>query len=268
MSSSSPFDLPDGYGGTAGNSGGGAAGDVPRKRKTLADLEAELRGIVDSRPAPSPAAMQSGGMASPPAGSGGSGGDIPPGSNLPALPTSKWRWRWTWAKRGMMAFAGLFILAVVWLAWTAPLSKSLEPIAPPQLTLVSSDGRPIARNGAIVDEPVEVAKLPPHVIEAFLATEDRRFYSHWGVDPIGIARAAWTNATSDTRQGGSTITQQLAKITFLNADQTMSRKGRELLIAWWMEAWLTKDEILSRYLSNAYFGDNVYGLRAASLHYF
>lgn len=268
MSSSSPFDLPDGYGGTAGNSGGGAAGDVPRRRKTLADLEAELRGIVDSRPAPSPAAMQSGGMAPPPAGSGGSSGEIPPDSNLPALPPSKWRWRWKWAKRGMMAFAGLFILAVVWLAWTAPLSKSLEPIAPPQLTLVSSDGRPIARNGAIVDEPVEVAKLPPHVIEAFLATEDRRFYSHWGVDPIGIARAAWTNATSDTRQGGSTITQQLAKITFLNADQTMSRKGRELLIAWWMEAWLTKDEILSRYLSNAYFGDNVYGLRAASLHYF
>ena len=268
MSSSSPFDLPDGYGGTAGNSGGGAAGDVPRKRKTLADLEAELRGIVDSRPAPSPAAMQSGGMAPPPAGSGGSGGEIPPGSNLPALPPSKWRWRWKWAKRGMMAFAGLFLLAVVWLAWTAPLSKSLEPIAPPQLTLVSSDGRPIARNGAIVDEPVEVSKLPPHVIEAFLATEDRRFYSHWGVDPLGIARAAWTNATSDSRQGGSTITQQLAKITFLNADQTMSRKGRELLIAWWMEAWLTKDEILSRYLSNAYFGDNVYGLRAASLHYF
>ncbi len=258
MSSSSPFDLPDGYGGTSG--GGDSA--APR-RKTLAELEAELRGIVDSRPAPDAASLR--GAAPPPPPPGDS---VPPGSNVPALAPSKWRWRWKWAKRGLLAFAGMVILAIVWLAWTAPLSKSLEPIAPPQLTLVSSDGRPIARNGAIVDEPVEVAKLPPHVIEAFLATEDRRFYSHWGVDPLGIARAAWTNATSDTRQGGSTITQQLAKITFLNADQTMSRKGRELLIAWWMEAWLTKDEILSRYLSNAYFGDNVYGLRAASLHYF
>lgn len=187
---------------------------------------------------------------------------------LPPIPPSKWRRRWTWAKRGMAAFAILFALTVAWLAWTAPLSKSLEPIAPPQLTLVSAEGRAIARNGAIVDEPVEVAKLPPHVIEAFLATEDRRFYNHWGVDPIGIARAAWNNITSDSTAGGSTITQQLAKFTFLNSDQTYSRKARELLIAWWMEAWLTKDEILSRYLSNAYFGDNVYGLRAAALHYF
>jgi penicillin-binding protein 1A len=267
MSSNSPFDLPDGYGGTGGGTGGGpGSSDAPRRRKTLAELEAELRGIVDSSPTPSPAMLQSGGGAAPPPPPQTDG--MVPGTNLPALPPSKWRRRWKWAKRGMQAFAALFVLAVVWLAWTAPLSKSLEPIVPPQLTLVSSDGRPIARNGAIVDEPVEVSKLPPHVIEAFLATEDRRFYSHWGVDPIGIARAAWTNATSDSRQGGSTITQQLAKITFLNADQTLSRKGRELLIAWWMEAWLTKDEILSRYLSNAYFGDNVYGLRAASLHYF
>ena len=78
----------------------------------------------------------------------------------------------------------------------------------------------------------------------------------------------WTNLTTGQRHGGSTITQQLAKFTFLTADQTYTRKAREMLIAWWMEAWLTKDEILSRYLSNAYFGDNVYGLRAASLHYF
>lgn len=186
----------------------------------------------------------------------------------PLPPLSPWRRRWKWVKRGIIAFFALLTLTIGWLAWTAPLSKSLEPIAPPQLTLVSAEGRPIARNGAIVDEPVDVAKLPPYVIEAFLATEDRRFYSHWGVDPRGIARAAWTNLTSGTRQGGSTITQQLAKFTFLSANQTYGRKAQEALIALWMEAWLSKDEILSRYLSNAYFGDNVYGLRAASLHYF
>jgi penicillin-binding protein 1A len=101
------------------------------------------------------------------------------------------------------------------------------------------------------------------VVEAFLAVEDRRFYSHWGIDPRGIARAAWTGYG-----GGSTITQQLAKFTFLTSEQTLTRKAREMLIAFWLESWLTKDEILERYLSNAYFGDNVYGLRAASLHFF
>jgi len=172
------------------------------------------------------------------------------------------RKRW-WIVRGIAGIIGLFILIVAWLAVTAPLSKSLQPIAPPQLTLLAADGTPIARNGAVIDKPVEVGKLPDHVVEAFLAIEDRRFYSHWGIDPRGLARAAWTGYG-----GGSTITQQLAKFTFLTPEQTLTRKAREMLIAFWLEAWLSKDEILERYLSNAYFGDNVYGLRAASLHYF
>lgn len=173
-----------------------------------------------------------------------------------------------WFARGLGVFLLLFILVIAWLAITAPLSKSLEPIAAPQITLVASDGTPIARSGAVVEAPVEVARLPAHVIEPFLAIEDRRFYDHWGVDPRGLARAAWSNATGGSTQGGSTITQQLAKFTFLTPEQTLTRKAREMLIAFWLEAWLTKDEILERYLSNAYFGDNQYGLRAASLHYF
>jgi len=176
-------------------------------------------------------------------------------------------WTW-WAVRGIAALLALFIVIVAFLAVTAPLSKSLKPIVPPQITLLAADGTPIARNGAYIEAPVEVEKLPPHVIRAFLATEDRRFYSHWGIDPRGLARAAWSNLTGGPRQGGSTITQQLAKFTFLTPKRTLTRKGREMLIAFWLEAWLTKDEILSRYLSNAYFGDNTYGLRAASLHYF
>ncbi len=172
------------------------------------------------------------------------------------------RKRW-WAVRIVAAIIALFFVLVAWLAITAPLSKSLQPIAPPQITLLASDGTPIARNGAVVEAPVEVAKLPPHVVEAFIATEDRRFYSHWGVDPRGIARAAFTGTG-----GGSTITQQLAKFTFLTPERSLTRKAREALIAFWLEAWLSKDEILERYLSNAYFGDNMYGLRAASLHYF
>ncbi|MDJ0977043.1 MAG: transglycosylase domain-containing protein [Erythrobacter sp.] len=170
--------------------------------------------------------------------------------------------RW-WAVRILAAMALGFFAIVAWLAITAPLSKSLEPIAAPQITLLASDGTPIARSGAMVAEPVELEDLPPHVTQAFIAIEDRRFYSHWGVDPRGIARAAWTG-----RGGGSTITQQLAKFTFLTPEQSLSRKAREALIAFWLETWLTKEEILERYLSNAYFGDNQYGLRAASLHYF
>lgn len=172
------------------------------------------------------------------------------------------RKRW-WLVRMVAGLLALLIAIIAWLAITAPLGKSLEPIAPPQVTLLASDGTPIARSGASVDKPVVASELPEHVVGAFLAIEDRRFYSHWGVDPRGIARAAVTGLG-----GGSTITQQLAKFTFLTPEQTLSRKAREALIAFWLETWLTKDEILSRYLSNAYFGDNQYGLRAASLHYF
>ena len=168
-----------------------------------------------------------------------------------------------WTGRGILASLALFVLLIGWLATTAPLSKSLEPIAPPQVTLLASDGTPIARSGAVVEAPVKVADLPPHVSQAFIAIEDRRFYSHWGIDPRSIARAVWTGYG-----GGSTITQQLAKFTFLTPEQSLSRKAREALIAFWLEGWLTKDETLERYLSNAYFGDNQYGLRAASLHYF
>jgi len=194
-------------------------------------------------------------------------GDIPPPEGEPAPEPVK-RTRWWWVSRGVATILMLFFLTVLWLLFTAPLSKSLEPIAPPELTLLASDGTPIARNGAIVDLPVEAEKLPDHVKNAFIAIEDRRFYSHWGVDPRGMARAFVNNLFTDSRQGGSTITQQLAKFTFLTPEQSLTRKAREAIIAFWLEAWLTKDEILERYLSNAYFGDNVYGLRAASLHYF
>ncbi len=193
----------------------------------------------------------------------------PPPSPKPPRQPFLGKTRWWWFSRVSAGLLLLFILLVAWLAITAPLSKSLQPIAPPRITLLASDGTPIARNGAIVDRPVDVTKLPPHVVQAFLSIEDRRFYSHFGIDPRGLARAAWSNAFgSGITQGGSTITQQLAKFTFLTPERSLTRKAREMLIAFWLEGRLTKDEILGRYLSNVYFGDNVYGLRAASLHYF
>ena len=199
--------------------------------------------------------------------------DPRPWEQSPASPPARKRLfgktRWWWFSRVLAGLFLLFFVMIAWLAITAPLSKSLQPIAPPRITLLASDGTPIARNGAIVDRPVDVAKLPPHVVQAFLSIEDRRFYSHFGIDPRGLARAAWSNAFgSGITQGGSTITQQLAKFTFLTPERSLTRKAREMLIAFWLEGRLTKDEILGRYLSNVYFGDNVYGLRAASLHYF
>jgi len=163
----------------------------------------------------------------------------------------------------------LFMLLVAWLAITAPLSKSLQPVAAPSLTLLSAEGEPIARRGADIRAPVRIATLPKHVPAAFISIEDRRFYDHMGVSARGIARAAWRNVgAGGVREGGSTITQQLAKTSFLSSERTMGRKAQEVLIAFWLEAWLTKQQILERYLSNVYFGDNVYGLRAAAHHYF
>ncbi|RYY23191.1 MAG: PBP1A family penicillin-binding protein, partial [Sphingomonadales bacterium] len=187
-------------------------------------------------------------------------------SNLPVAYKKR---SWKWLTRSIAVFVVLFIVAVAWLALTAPLSKSLQPPVPPSITLLSAEGKEIARRGAVIAAPVDAAKLPKHVRDAFIAIEDRRFYRHMGVDPRGIMRAFVHNITSDDRsQGGSTITQQLAKNAFLSSDRTLGRKAQEVLIAFWLEGWLTKDEILSRYLSNVYFGDNVYGLEAAAQHYF
>jgi 1A family penicillin-binding protein len=165
--------------------------------------------------------------------------------------------------------AGLFVVLVLWLSWALPLGRALEPLENPTLVLVTADGKPFARRGSYKEQPVEVAALPEHVPQAFVAIEDRRFYRHFGVDLRSIARAAVTNAEEgEIRQGGSTITQQLAKNAFLTNRQTLRRKAQEALIALYLEARLSKDEILSRYLSSVYFGDGVFGLRAAARHYF
>ncbi len=162
------------------------------------------------------------------------------------------------------------LLLFFWLAVDCGSARDSQERAGQQsITLISADGVPIARRGVISAEPIEVDELPDLVYQAFLAIEDRRFYNHSGVDPIGIARAIWRNlAAGDVQEGGSTITQQLAKMAYLSNDRTFGRKLREFFIALWIEGLFTKDEILGSYLSRLYFGDNVYGLRAAARHYF
>ena len=197
---------------------------------------------------------------------GGTPAEPPAGPPAPdARPPSRRRY-WKW---GFYAFAGLILVTLIWLIVTAPLSRALEPLEDPAMLLLSAEGKPIARRGAIKDRPVTIAELDPLTPNAFIAIEDRRFRRHWGIDPRAIGRAMIANAQAGgVRQGGSTITQQLAKTSFLSSDRSLKRKAQEVIIAFWLEAWLTKDEILSRYLSSVYFGDGVYGLRAASRHYF
>ncbi|HUG45554.1 MAG TPA: transglycosylase domain-containing protein [Sphingomicrobium sp.] len=177
--------------------------------------------------------------------------------------------RWRKLRIAVFALVALLLATLAWLIVTAPLSRALEPLPDPAMLFLSAEGRPIARRGAIKEAPVEVASLDPLTAAAFISIEDRRFHRHWGIDPRAIGRAALANfQAGSVRQGGSTITQQLAKTSFLSPDRSFKRKAQEVIIAFWLEGWLTKDEILSRYLSSIYFGDGVYGLRAAARHYF
>lgn len=189
-----------------------------------------------------------------------------PLSEEPSGPERPRRARWPLV---LYSVAAILTVTLVWLVITAPLSRALEPLSDPALLLMSNDGHPIALRGAIKEAPVDVTKLNPVTPAAFVAIEDRRFYQHWGIDPRGMGRAFVADMRGGgVRQGGSTITQQLAKTNFLSGDRTIKRKAQEVIIAFWLETWLTKQQILSRYLSSVYFGDGVYGLRAAAHHYF
>src|SRR3989475_3699491 len=116
---------------------------------------------------------------------------------------------------------------------------------------------------------VPLAQIPQSLRDAVIATEDRRFYSHWGVDPIGIARAVLQNyRRGRIVEGGSTITQQLAKVLFLTPDKSLGRKLREAVLALELERRYSKDRILEMYLNQVYFGQGAYGVEAAARSYF
>ena len=132
------------------------------------------------------------------------------------------------------------------------------------------DGRLLARlTGAGEHRPVKLAEISEHLQNAVIATEDRRFYEHQGVDPFSVARAVISNVRSGgIRQGGSTLTQQFVKNVYVGNEQTLYRKVREALIAMQLEKERTKDEILEAYLNQAYFGEGAYGAEAAARKYF
>jgi penicillin-binding protein 1A len=159
---------------------------------------------------------------------------------------------------------------MAWVGSTLPPIQSLEvPKRPPKIEIVGLDGKILATRGEMAGTDVPIKALPPYLPKAFIAIEDRRFYSHYGVDPIGLARAALANVVRrGVSQGGSTITQQLAKNLFLTQERTFFRKLQELVLALWLERKFSKNEILELYLNRVYFGSGAYGVEAAAQRYF
>ena len=159
---------------------------------------------------------------------------------------------------------------VIWVGAHLPAIQALEiPKRPPTIQIVGFDGSMLATRGEMPGANVSLKDLPPYLPRAFIAIEDRRFYSHYGVDPIGIARAAVANILHrGVSQGGSTLTQQLAKNLFLTQERTLQRKLQEVELALWLERKHSKAQILELYLNRVYFGSGAYGVEAAAQRYF
>lgn len=139
----------------------------------------------------------------------------------------------------------------------------------PEFRFYGAEEKLLARRGRLQGRPLLFRDLPPDLVHAVVAIEDRRFFSHFGLDFRGLARAMVSNIRSGAVvAGGSTLTQQLAKNVFLDPERTLKRKVQELLLAFWMEATLTKEEIFALYMNRVYFGAGAYGVHAASETYF
>jgi len=137
------------------------------------------------------------------------------------------------------------------------------------VTFLDRYGNEVGSRGIRHNDSIPLDQFPDHLIKAVLATEDRRFYEHFGIDLAGTARALVTNAQAGgVRQGGSSLTQQLAKNLFLSNERTIDRKIKEAFLAMWLEARLTKNEILKLYLDRAYMGGGAFGVDAAAQYYF
>ncbi len=186
--------------------------------------------------------------------------------------------------RGRGLFRGLVRLGVLLALWaailgggalayfaltlpdTGELTKSERR---PSVTVLAADGSLLTTYGDLFGQPLTLKEMPRCLPQAVIATEDRRFYSHFGVDPFGLARALFADLSAGrVVQGGSTITQQLAKNLFLTPERSLGRKVRETLLALWLEHRFTKDQILEIYLNRVYLGAGAYGVDAAAHRYF
>ncbi|HTI85525.1 MAG TPA: PBP1A family penicillin-binding protein [Alphaproteobacteria bacterium] len=188
--------------------------------------------------------------------------------SAPSGPSRWWVLKWLavaliWGGVALAGFVG-------WCAYDMPESDNIPALARrPQVTILAQDGSMVLRLGDRAGPTVQASELPPHLIQAVIATEDRRFFHHFGLDPIGMARAAFVNAREGrVVAGGSTITQQLAKNLFLTPDRTIKRKVQEALLALQIEHRYSKNEILTLYLNRVYLGAGAFGISAAAQTYF
>lgn len=165
----------------------------------------------------------------------------------------------------MAASAGL-----AWVALGIPDTRGLwRAAAGPSVTVLDANDSVLATRGAVYGDDVPLEKMSPYLPLAVIATEDRRFYGHWGLDPFSVVRALFANIEEGrVIEGGSTITQQLAKNVFLTPERTFKRKLEEAMLALWLEWRFSKDQILTLYLNRVYFGAGTYGVEAAARRYF
>ncbi|MEO1686779.1 MAG: biosynthetic peptidoglycan transglycosylase, partial [Pseudomonadota bacterium] len=180
--------------------------------------------------------------------------------------------RWTWFLGSRLALGCGLVLACA-TGWfylqLPPASDLLDGRARGSVTLLDRHGEVFAWRGEQFGGALRAAEVSPHLVHAVVATEDRRFWSHWGIDPIGLARAMAANLRAGRLvQGGSTLTQQTAKNVFLTHERSLERKLKELPMALAMEMKYSKDEILSIYLNRVYLGAGAYGFEAAAQRYF
>ncbi len=184
--------------------------------------------------------------------------------------TSYWRrglyWLLVSGLWGVIGVAGL----LAWYAYDLPDTSALNKArASSGISLLGHDGAVIGSRGDTVGATLRLREMPVQLLRAVIATEDRRFYEHAGIDPYGLARAMAANICAGRLvQGGSTITQQAAKNIFLTPERNLRRKAQELLLALWLERKFTKDEILELYLNRVYLGSGSYGVAAAAQKYF
>ncbi|MEQ1618019.1 MAG: PBP1A family penicillin-binding protein [Terricaulis sp.] len=175
-----------------------------------------------------------------------------------------------WGGWAAAAVTTLIVGFFVFVTWGMPSTDDLwEARNGQSITFLDRNGNVILREGAQNAPPVDLQSLPPFVAQAFVAIEDRRFHQHWGIDFEGMMRAGAQNIRAGrVVQGGSTITQQLAKNLFLTNERSWRRKAQEIALAVWLETKFTKEEILALYLSRVYFGAGAYGIEAAAERYF
>lgn len=188
-----------------------------------------------------------------------------------AVGEKQFRWRALGLLSAATAGACLVFIVILfsWALSDVPWEEIAEGSLKPVVLLETVDGKPLVRQGPIQGPFAAREKFPRHLIDAVLTSEDRRFYDHSGIDLKGILRASFRNVRAgEVVQGGSTITQQLIKILYLEQDRTWKRKIQEAVIAFWLERKLGKDEILTRYLNNIYLGAGATGVPAASRIYF